>query len=231
MDGSELGAPQRRIRSFVLREGRITPAQQRALIELWPRYGLEAAALADPAVAFGREARRVLEIGFGCGEALLAAALADPTSDFLGIEVHRPGVGRLLLAAARAQITNLRVVIADAVEAIEHLPAGALAEVRLFFPDPWPKKRHRKRRLIQPPFVERLARILVPGGRLLIATDWEDYAHEMLAVLEASTSFRNAIGPGRFAPRPPERPLTRFERRGLERGHRVHDLLFLRVPD
>lgn len=230
MDGSELTAPQRRIRSFVLREGRITPAQQRALKELWPRYGLEAALLADPPAVFGREARRVLEIGFGSGEALLAAALADPASDFLGIEVHRPGVGRLLLAAARAGITNLRVVIADAVEAIEHLPAAALAEVRLFFPDPWPKKRHRKRRLVQPPFVERLARILVPGGRLLIATDWEEYGQEMLEVLEASPSFRNAIGPGRFAPRPPERPLTRFERRGLERGHRVHDLLFLRVP-
>jgi tRNA (guanine-N7-)-methyltransferase len=230
MDARGNSAPQRRVRSFVRREGRITPAQQRALTALWPRYGLDAASLADPAAAFGREARRVLEIGFGNGEALLAAARADPASDFLGIEVHRPGIGRLLLAADQAGVRNLRVVMADAAEAIESLPDGAISELRLFFPDPWPKKRHHKRRLVQEPFVERLARILAPGGRLLIATDWEDYASAMLATLEASPRFRNAWAAGCFAPRPPERPLTRFERRGLERGHRVFDLLFLRVP-
>lgn len=230
MDARGNSAPQRRVRSFVRREGRITPAQQRALTALWPRYGLDAAALADPAAAFGREARRVLEIGFGDGEALLAAAIADPASDFLGIEVHRPGVGRLLLAADRAGVRNLRVVVADAAEAIESLPGGAISELRLFFPDPWPKKRHHKRRLVKPPFIEQMARILAPGGRLLVATDWEDYASEMLASLEANPRLRNAAAAGGFAPRPPERPPTRFERRGLERGHRVFDLLFLRVP-
>lgn len=231
MDATEASAAariRRKIRSFVRREGRITPAQQRALQTLWPRYGLTMEALAHPEQAFGRDQRRVLEIGFGNGEALLAAAQADPASDFLGIEVHRPGVGRLLLAADRAGIANVRVVLGDAAEAVEWLPAGAIAEVRIFFPDPWPKKRHHKRRLVQEPFVNQLARIIAPGGRLLIATDWEDYARAMLAILDASPWFRNAAGAGSFAPRPAERPLTRFERRGLALGHSVFDLLYVR---
>ncbi len=210
------------------REGRLTPAQRRALETLWPRYGLTVERLADLSLAFGREARRILEIGFGNGEALLAAAVADPGSDFLGIEVHRPGVGRLLLNAERAGLANLRVVLGDAAEAIEALPEGSLAEVRIFFPDPWPKKRHHKRRLIGEPFITRLARVLASGGRLLIATDWEDYARAMLAALDANPWYRNAAGTGRFAPRPAERPPTRFERRGLAQGHTVFDLLYLR---
>ncbi|MDW8479017.1 MAG: tRNA (guanosine(46)-N7)-methyltransferase TrmB [Xanthomonadales bacterium] len=191
---------------------------------------MEPGALADLGAVFGREAERVLEIGFGDGEALLAAAAAEPGRDFLGIEVHRPGIGRLLNAAARAGVGNLRVLRMDAAEAVPLLPSGSLAEVRIFFPDPWPKKRHRKRRLVQPPFLEALARAVADGGRLLIATDWEDYALAMREALEASESWTNAIGPGRFAPRPPERPPTRFERRGLDRGHPVFDLLYLRRP-
>jgi tRNA (guanine-N7-)-methyltransferase len=222
----------RTVRSYVLREGRITPAQRAALERLWPRYGLEpppGAVLDIPAV-FGRRAPLVVEIGFGSGSQLLAAAQARPDADFLGIEVHRPGVGRVLLAAEQAGLANLRVMCMDAVEVLrDALAPGAADELLILFPDPWPKKRHHKRRLIQPAFAQLLARVLRPGGRLRLATDWEDYAHHMMAVLGAEAQFGNAAGAGSFMPRPDDRLLTRFENRGLRLGHAVFDLEFIRA--
>jgi tRNA (guanine-N7-)-methyltransferase len=219
-----------RIRSFVLRQGRITPAQRRAFALHWPRYGLE---LGDrvpewPCV-FGRKAPLVLEIGFGNGEQLLWSARNEPERDFLGVEVHRPGVGRLLNALAADDIRNVRLYNHDAVEVLEQaLAPASLDEVRIFFPDPWPKKRQHKRRLIQPDFVALLASRVAAGGRLHLATDWADYAEHMLAVLEASPQWRNLAGPGRYAPRPKTRIVTRFERRGMGLGHDVRDLLYVR---
>lgn len=226
------GDPQdrhRRIRSFVRREGRLTPGQARALDALWPRFGLEADGRIDLDVAFGRRARRVLEIGFGNGEAILAAAIADPEADFIGIEVHRPGVGRLLLGLEAAGVDNVRVFCRDAVEVLAQLPAECLDEVRVFFPDPWHKKRHHKRRLIRPAFVDALAPRIVSGGRLHLATDWAPYAEHMLEVMEARTDFSNEAGRGRFSARPASRPCTHFEKRGLNLGHEVFDLLYRRT--
>jgi tRNA (guanine-N7-)-methyltransferase len=230
-------APQHRpIRSFVLRQGRMTPAQAAALDTLWPRYGLALPARDDAAAAtlpfdldavFGRSADKVLEIGFGNGEALLATALAQPERDFIGVEVHGPGVGRLLKDADAAGATNLRVFQHDAVEVLDRAIApGAIAEVRIFFPDPWPKKRHHKRRLVQPALVQRLRRTLRSGGRLHLATDWQPYAEHMLEVMEAAEGFRNIAGPGRYSDRPDSRPLTHFEQRGLRLGHPVFDLIY-----
>jgi tRNA (guanine-N7-)-methyltransferase len=226
--GSAIRNP-RPIRSFVRREGRMTPAQQRALQHLWPRFGLEPQGLIDLDAWFGRRAPRTLEIGFGNGETLLALARAEPQSDFIGIEVHRPGVGRVLMELDKQGISNVRLLCMDAVEALEHhLPDAGLDRVLLFFPDPWPKKRHHKRRLVQPGFVELVARKLRPGGAFHLATDWQDYAEQMLAVLEASDSFENSAGRGQYAPRPGFRPVTRFERRGRRLGHGVRDLAFAR---
>jgi tRNA (guanine-N7-)-methyltransferase len=225
-------AQPRTVRSFVRREGRITPAQRAALERLWPRYGLEpvSAAPLDLSAVFGRRAPLVVEIGFGSGSQLLASAQARPDADFLGIEVHRPGVGRVLLAAEQAGLANLRVICADAVEVLRgSLIPASVDEVLILFPDPWPKKRHHKRRLIQPAFAQLLATVLRPGGRLRLATDWEDYAHHMMAVLGAAPQFANAAGTGRFVPRPADRLLTRFENRGLRLGHAVFDLEFTRV--
>lgn len=222
---------QTRIRSFVRREGRLTPAQQRALEELWPRYGLDfAPAPLDFAAVFGRPAPLTLEIGFGNGETLAALAAAHPERNYLGIEVHRPGVGRLLNALAARGLDNVRVIMHDAVEAVEAmLPDAVVDQALIYFPDPWPKKRHHKRRLVQPPFVAMLARALAPGARLELATDWDDYAAGMLETLEATPAFLNLAGRGRFAERPPYRPSTRFERRGLGLGHAVRDLVYERV--
>lgn len=216
------------IRSFVRREGRLTPAQRRALEELWPRFGLDfTAAPIEPARLFGRAAPLTLEIGFGNGEALIALAETRPDRDFLGIEVHRPGVGRVLNALAERSLGNVRVITHDAVEVVEAmLPPAGVEQVLIYFPDPWPKKRHHKRRLIRPPFVAVLARVMPTGGRLELATDWENYAETMLETLEAAPQFVNLAGPGRFAQRPAYRPLTRFERRGTRLGHTVRDLLF-----
>ena len=218
----------RSIRSFVTRAGRITEAQQRALVQLWPKYGIEFAPEPLEARAlYGRDAPRTLEIGFGNGENLAALAQAHPDQDFLGIEVHRPGVGRLLRVLESQQLTNVRLICHDAVEVLaQQIPAQWLQEILVFFPDPWPKKRHHKRRLIQPEFARLLATRLAPGGYLHCATDWEPYAQQMLEVLAAEPAFANTAAG--YAPRPEWRPLTKFENRGLKLGHGVWDLVFTR---
>jgi tRNA (guanine-N7-)-methyltransferase len=221
---------ERRIRSFVLRQGRTTPAQQRAFEDHWARYGLEVQGRPrDFAAVFGRRAPLVVEIGFGNGEQFLHAAVSEPARDFLGIEVHRPGVGRLLNALADANVGNARVYQHDAVEVLEReIPPGALDEVRIYFPDPWPKKRHHKRRLIQPDFVALLAARVARGGRLHLATDWADYAEHMRNVLDNAAGWRlrahDAAAEARRA-----RIDTHFERRGLKLGHGVRDLVYERT--
>ena len=219
------------IRSFVMRAGRMTAGQTRALEELWPRYGLNYSAMPlDLPALFGRDAPRTLEIGFGNGEHLASLAAAHPERDYLGIEVHRPGVGHLLMLAGNSGLRNLRVSDHDAVEVLrEQLPPGSLDEVLLLFPDPWHKKRHNKRRLVQPPFVELVASRLRTGGVFRLATDWEDYAQQMLEVLgAAATLFTNLSPSGDWMPRPEERAPTRFEKRGARLGHGVWDLSFRR---
>jgi tRNA (guanine-N7-)-methyltransferase len=221
-------APLRRgIKSFVARAGRMTTAQERAWRELWPRYGVEdrAGAIDLPGL-FGRVAPLTLEIGFGNGESLLALAAAQPEADFLGIEVHRPGVGHLMLRAEALGLTNLRAACRDAVEILgQQIGDATLDAVLLYFPDPWPKKRHHKRRIVQPPFVDLVARKLKPGGQFRLATDWQNYAEQMLEVVGACGALRNEFGSG-YAPRPDSRPLTRFETRGRRLGHGVWDLSF-----
>jgi len=220
----------RSIRSFVTRAGRVTAAQQRALAELWPKYGLDFVARPlEPGTVFVRAAPLTLEIGFGNGENLLTLAAAHPERDFLGVEVHRPGVGRLLLGLEAQAIGNVRVICHDAVEVLEEqIAPGSLAEILILFPDPWPKKRHHKRRLIQPPFAELLASRLTPGGLLRLATDFEPYALQMLEVLSAVAALENLAAERAFSARPPERAPTRFERRGERLGHAVWDLAFRR---
>jgi tRNA (guanine-N7-)-methyltransferase len=219
---------QTHIRSYVLRQGRVSNAQGRALAELLPRYGLPYEAQPpDFDQVFGRAAPRILEIGCGMGETTAAIAQARPESDFVGVEVHSPGVGSLLRLIEALGLTNLRVIQHDAVEVLrDMIVADSLAGVHIFFPDPWPKKRHHKRRLIQPAFVALLASRLRPGGYLHLATDWEEYAQHMLAVLAAEPALANRA-PG-FAPRPDYRPPTKFEQRGLRLGHGVWDLVFAR---
>jgi tRNA (guanine-N7-)-methyltransferase len=218
----------RHVRSFVRREGRLSSGQQRALDTLWDRYGVDASpGLLDLDKLFRRGAPRILEIGFGNGESLTTMAQARSDADFLGIEVHRPGVGHLLMRIESLGLSNLRVLCVDAVEVLaRQLPDTSLNRIQVFFPDPWPKHRHHKRRLIQPDFVALLARKLKPGAHLHLATDWEAYALHMLAVLEAAEGFVNTAS--KFAERPDYRPLTKFERRGLSLGHAVWDLLFQR---
>ena len=221
----------RSVRSFVLRAGRATAGQQRALAQLWPKYGVEfSPAALDLPTLFGRAAPRMLEIGFGAGEALLEFASAHPEIDCIGVEVHRPGVGRLLLGAEAVTLSNLRVICHDAVEVLQHqLPPASIALVHIFFPDPWPKKRHHKRRLIQPAFVELLAKVIAPGGTLRLATDWEPYAQHMREVIDASSGFANIAADAGFVARSAERTLTRFERRGQRLGHGVWDLEYRRT--
>lgn len=202
------------------------PAQRRALDELWEYYGITEQGILDLDALFGRQAPRHLEIGFGMGGALLEMARTHPENDYLGIEVHLPGVGQLLLNLQEMEITNVRIDHRDAVEVLERLPAQSLDRVYLFFPDPWPKQRHHKRRLVQAAFVEKLRRVLRPGGLFHAATDWHDYARHMLAVMEAADGFINRAGSNKFHPRPAERPFTKFEQRGLQRGHEVMDLLY-----
>ena len=221
----------RAIRSFVLRQGRFTPAQQRAFDALWPRFGLDyRGEPRDFDAAFGRSAPRVLEIGFGNGEALRYAAARDPDRDHIGIEVHAPGVGRLLNALAEDDARNVRVYHHDAVEVLENEIADAtLDEVRIYFPDPWHKKRHNKRRLVQPAFAALLVRKLAPDGRLHLATDWRDYAEHMWDVLDATEGLRNRAGERGHLPRPDWRPETHFETRGQRLGHGVWDLIYDRM--
>ena len=221
----------RPIRSFVLRQGRVSNAQQRYHDEGMPRHGIPyRAAPLDLNEVFGRAAPKILEIGCGMGETTAVIAAAHPGNDYVGIEVHTPGVGSLLKEIATRELTNLRVVQHDAVEVVrEMILPGTLAGIHIYFPDPWPKKRHHKRRLIQPPFVALLASRLAPGGYLHCATDWEEYAQQMLEVLSGEPLLANTADG--FAPRPAWRPQTKFETRGLRLGHGVWDVLFTRRPE
>jgi tRNA (guanine-N7-)-methyltransferase len=240
----------RHIRSFVLRAGRMTPAQERALAELWPAYGLavdvdagEGAGAGASASAslgaganagapnftaiFGRQAPRCLEIGFGVGEVIGSLAESHPHIDYVGIEVHRPGVGRLLLRAEQAKLHNLRVICQDAVEVLERaIQDESFDEILIFFPDPWHKKRHHKRRLIDAAFTASLAAKLRPAGVLRLATDWQAYAEQMLEVCNANPQLESLSADGTYVPRPDFRPPTRFERRGARLGHGVWDLAY-----
>jgi tRNA (guanine-N7-)-methyltransferase len=213
----------RTVRSYVLRQGRVTAAQERALADLMPVYGIEfKEELLRPAAVFGRSAPLVLEIGSGMGETSARIAKDRPESDFIAVEVHSPGIGSLLKLIEKEQLKNVRVIRHDALEVLEKMiPDGALAGIHLFFPDPWPKKRHHKRRLVQPAFAALAARKLAPGGTLHAATDWQDYADHMLAVLSGEPGLEQAAGPVL-------RPATKFELRGLKLGHKVHDFVFRR---
>jgi tRNA (guanine-N7-)-methyltransferase len=222
---------ERHIRSFVLRAGRMTPAQERALTELWPTYGLDMSAEPlDLGAIFGRRGPRCLEIGFGVGEVIGSLAENHPHIDYVGIEVHRPGVGRLLLRAEQARVRNLRVICHDAVEVLkDRIPNDSFDEILVFFPDHWHKKRHHKRRLIDPAFVASAAAKLRSGGVLRLATDWQAYAEQMLAVCNASPHLASLSADRTYVPRPDFRPATRFERRGARLGHGVWDLAYTKL--
>ncbi len=229
-EGAEPLPHRRAIRSFVVRAGRMTSAQQRAWRELWPAWGIENDGTPFDFVAmFGRDAPVTLEVGFGNGESLIALAAAHPERNFLGLEVHPPGVGHLLLRCEAERVSNVRIVCHDAVEVLrQRVPDASVDELLLYFPDPWPKKRHHKRRIVQPAFVELVARKLVPGGVLRMATDWQLYAEHMLATAGACPLLRNDSPTDDFVARPASRPVTRFERRGQRLGHGVWDLAFRR---
>lgn len=226
-------AGRRPVRSYVIRGGRLTGGQARALDRLWPQWGIdteETGGSLDLPALFGRRAPVIVEVGFGAGEATWRTALAHPEQDFIGIEVHRPGVGRLLMAIDEHALRNVRIACQDAVIFLrESIPPASLAGVRIYFPDPWPKKRHHKRRLVQPGFVETLARCIEPGGILHLATDWAPYAEHMIRVLAGNRAFRNLSHSGDYSPRPEWRPETRYEKRGKRLGHRVFDLIYERV--
>jgi len=222
----------RRIRSFVRRDSRMTEAQQEAFDMLWPHYGLEIAkGMIDYKNVFLRQAPCVLEIGFGSGHSLLAAAKAYPDYNFIGIETHRPGIGALLLNIKTQPLDNLRLYYADAVDVLTHcIPDNSLAVIQLFFPDPWRKRRHHKRRIIQPLFVKCLAEKLEINGELHLATDWNDYAKHMMTVLSNESAFINAAGAGNFSDRSCQRPvITKFEQRGQDAGHQTWELRFVKA--
>ncbi len=223
-------AQRRTVRSYVVRGGRLTPGQRRGL-EQHRDYLLEAGSgRADWHQIFGRTAPVILEIGFGMGDSLCQMAAAEPDKNFVGIEVHPPGVGRLLNQAAAAQLSNLRVYMGDAVAVLDDcIPPQTVSRVQLYFPDPWPKKKHHKRRLVQPDFVAKIRRTLAPGGLLHMATDWLPYAEHMAEVMAAAEGFENTVSQGIYAPRPEFRPVTKFERRGQRLGHGVRDLLYCRL--
>jgi len=218
----------REIKSFVLRQGKITPGQQRALEELMPRYGVEyVPELIDLNQLFGREQTKILEIGFGMGNATWQIAKTNPEQDYLGVEVHLPGVGALLMQIAEHEVSNLRLIRHDAVEVLRHMLAdNSLDGVHIFFPDPWHKKRHNKRRLIQNEFVNLLCQKLKPGAYLHLATDWQDYAVWMINVLKDIPMLSNQAVDGDYVARPDYRPLTKFEQRGLKLGHGVWDIIY-----
>jgi tRNA (guanine-N7-)-methyltransferase len=222
----------RRIRSFVLRAGRTTVAQERALADLWPAYGIDSKDALDIGTIFGRSAPCSLEIGFGAGEVIGHLAETHSDRDYLGIEVHRSGVGRLLLRAEQGGLRNLRVICDDAVDVLrERIADGTFDEVLVFFPDPWHKKRHHKRRLIDAPFAALLAAKLRTGGTLRLATDWQDYAQQMLAVCNATAGLENLSPDATYVARPQFRPPTRFERRGERLGHGVWDLAYVKESE
>jgi len=227
----ENGRPLRRIRSFVRRQGRLTKGQQLALDNLWPEMGVEfQQEPLDLVTLFGRDAPGTLEIGFGMGASLVTMAKNTPQQNFLGIEVHLPGVGACLASAKEAGVDNLRVMCHDAVEVLEKMiPDNSLRMVQLFFPDPWHKARHNKRRIVQVPFAELVMRKLKLGGVFHMATDWEAYAEHMLEVMNSIDGFRNQSEQQNYVPRPETRPLTKFEQRGQRLGHGVWDLMFERV--
>jgi tRNA (guanine-N7-)-methyltransferase len=228
---SDTPVPQRPIRSFVLRQGRITQGQQRAFDDLWPRFGVELTVgiRLHPEVFFGNDHPLLLEIGFGNGESLASLALQNPHTNYLGIEVHRPGVGHLLMRAAELDLHNLKLIRHDAMEVLRHhLPEQSLQGIMLFFPDPWHKKKHHKRRIVQTEFVELCIQALRPGGILHLATDWQEYAAHMMQTLSSSPQLNNLAGDNHYAERPATRPVTKFERRGHRLGHGVWDLLFIR---
>lgn len=229
----ELPKHPRKVRSFVRRHRRFSREQQRALDELMPRFGLKPGdEIIDLDAAFGRAAETHLEIGFGTGSSLLAMAVANPANNYIGIEVHQPGVCNLLLEIEKAGVENIRIINADAVEVLQHnLDDATLDAVYIFFPDPWHKKRHHKRRLVQTAFIELLKHKLKVGGLLHMATDWEHYAMHMLSVMKQMDGFDNLSQDGGFCERPEYRFLTKFEQRGLRLGHGVWDLVFKRCLD
>jgi len=228
MTASEQTFPQR-IRSFIRRQGRLTPGQQLALDNYWDKYCLDPNADTNFSQVFGRDAPLFVEIGFGNGESLVRMAAANPDKDYMGIEVHKPGVGHLLMLLNQQGLNNVRIYCHDAIEIMEQKIAdNSLAGVHLFFPDPWPKKKHHKRRIVRPGFVELLVRKLKPGGYFHAATDWKNYAEAMLAVLSENSELRNTSPTNDYCDSPEYRPLTKFEQRGLRLGHGVWDLIFIK---
>jgi len=220
-----------RIKSFALRQGRLSTAQQHALETLWPQFGLEVDnEPLDFTEVFQREAPTIVEIGFGMGKSLAEMAETNPDINYIGIEVHRPGVGALLRLINEKNLSNIRIFNHDAIEVLEQkIPKNSLAGLYLFFPDPWHKKRHHKRRIVQPEFVQNIAQHLKPGGHFHMATDWEDYAEHMMEVMSNASDYRNTAGENAYTPRPDYRPLTKFEQRGQRLGHGVWDLIFERI--
>ncbi len=220
-----------KVKSYVKREGRLTKAQGRALEEFWPTMGLDyQSELLDLSAVFGRTAPVVLEIGFGMGKSLVEMAEAAPEQDYIGIEVHRPGVGACLADAGERNLTNLRAMEHDAVEVLKNMiPDGSLSRLQLFFPDPWHKKRHHKRRIVQPEFAELVRQKLCVGGHFHMATDWEQYAEHMAEVMNAAEGYTNTAAEGDYVPRPDYRPVTKFETRGQKLGHGVWDLIYERT--
>lgn len=227
----ETGKFMRRVRSFVLREGRLTPGQEKAIERSWPEYGLTRnMGMLDFAEIFGRKAPVVFEVGYGMGHALAQMAAENPTMDFIGVEVHRPGVGALLMEVERLGLTNVRTFCDDAVDILEHcIPSESLHRLQLYFPDPWHKKKHHKRRIVQPHFIDLVRSKVQQGGVLHMATDWEDYAEHMLAVMESVQGWENTSTERPFVQRPEWRPETKFELRGKRLGHGVWDMLYERL--
>ncbi len=224
----------RSIRSFTVRGGKLTRAQERALQTLWPVYGLSLEALAGERVdfqnLFGRVAPTILEIGFGDGKALFEVAQQNPQQNFIGVEVHRPGIGRLMMHLHRHNVTNVKLFCTDAIDVLHQgISDQSLSKISLFFPDPWPKKKHHKRRIIQPPFIDLVAKKLALDGVFHYATDWQNYADEAMSKLELSSALVNVAGTGNFSPRP-QRPETKFEKRGQQLGHAVWDIVMQKRP-
>lgn len=217
----------KRIRSFIRRQGRITQGQQLALDHHWPMYCLEPGLAYDFERVFGRSAPLIFEIGFGNGDSLAQMAAENPEIDYIGIEVHRPGVGHLMMKLAESGITNVRIFCHDAIEVLEQcIPDDSLAGIHLFFPDPWPKKKHHKRRIVRPSFVHLVVKKLKKGGYFHAATDWQHYAESMLTELSSVQCMINASMTSDYCNRPPHRPLTKFEQRGIAQGHLIRDLIF-----